>query len=306
VAVSLIFVVPVFVFAGLLLASYATVAAAADHAAARDLLRSLDGYDIETVRQHDVDAPLLERMAHPFGRLAKAVTKRLWPPQYVAETRRRLLLAGITGPAATDRFLAARMVGFALTPGWFLLAFNVLSGLSALSCALLLTACSVLGPKVWLTRRTKDRQLAISRALPDILDILTISVEAGLGFEQAVDRVVRSIPGTLSDEFGRMLGETRAGASRAEGLRAIDERTDMPELRSFILAVMQADTFGVSIGRILRAQADELRVKRRQQAQERAQKAPIKMLVPMVFCIFPALFVVVIGPAVLNITSGLK
>lgn len=303
---ELVLVVPVCVFAGLVLAAYALVRGAADREAARELLRSLDRYEMETIRQQEVNTPLRQRLAKPMGRLVSALTQRLWPPKYVAATRRKLMLAGITGPDSADRFLAVRMVGMALTPVWFFLVFNLFTGLSALSSAGLLTCCSVLGPKVWLTRKTKERQVAISKALPDILDVLTISVEAGLGFEQALDRVVRSVPGTLSEEFGRMLGETRAGASRAEALRSIDERTDIPELRSFILAVIQADTFGVSIGRILRGQADEMRIKRRQQAQEKAQKAPIKMLVPMVFCIFPALFVVVIGPAVLNITAGLK
>ena len=102
-----------------------------------------------------------------------------------------------------------------------------------------------------------------------------------------------------------MLGETRAGANRADAMRAMDERCNVPELRSFVLAIIQADTFGVSIGRVLRAQAEEMRIKRRQLAQEQAQKAPVKMLIPMVFCIFPALFLVILGPAMISISKNL-
>src|SRR3546814_8972743 len=105
------------------------------------------------------------------------------------------------------------------------------------------------------------------------MDLLTISVEAGLGFEQALDRTVASVPGPLTEEFARMLGETRAGSSRADAMRAMDQRTNIPEIRSFVLAILQADTFGVSIGRVLRAQADEMRIKRRQLAQEKDRKS---------------------------------
>ncbi len=142
------------------------------------------------------------------------------------------------------------------------------------------------------------------RGLPDVIDLLVISVEAGLGFEQALSRVIISVEGPLSDEFSRMLGEVRAGSTRAEAMRAMDARIEVPEVRSFVLAILQADTFGVSIGRVLRSQAEEMRIKRRQLAQEKAQKAPVKMLIPMVFCIFPALFTIVLGPAAIRIAEN--
>ena len=137
-----------------------------------------------------------------------------------------------------------------------------------------------------------------------MLDLLTISVEAGLGFEQALDRTIAAVPGAA---LRRVRPHARRGPGRCEPGRrhaGLEQRTNVPEVRSFVLAILQADTFGVSIGRVLRAQADEMRIKRRQLAQEKAQKAPVKMLIPMVFCIFPALFVVVIGPAIINIREN--
>ena len=283
---------------GLLL--YGVLSEAEEKATIRASLRQLGTYEVENVRDTELLTPFRDRALAPvLGRITD-LGRRLTP---VESARRKLILAGRASPDALDRFLAMRVLFLALIPVWFGLVFFVLpiKGTAAFAAFGLLAATSFLGPEAILNRRVAERQYKIRVKLPDILDLLTISVEAGLGFEQALDRTVASVPGPLSDEFIRMLGETRAGATRAEAMRALDERTDVPEVRSFVLAILQADTFGVSIGRVLRAQADEMRIKRRQLAQEQAQKAPVKMLIPMVFCIFPALFVVVIGPAVINI-----
>ncbi|MBV8162368.1 MAG: type II secretion system F family protein [Acidimicrobiia bacterium] len=299
-------VLPVFI--AICLAVYALAGSAEEKATIRESLRNLGGFDIDNERDRELLNPLRERAVQPVVTWFTSVGRRLTPIGYVDGVRRKLTLAGQFSPENLDRFLAIRVVSLALIPVWALLSFVIvpLGGGSKLAIFGLLTLGSILGPDAILNRRVAERQHAIQVKLPDILDLLTISVEAGLGFEQALDRTVAAVPGPLSDEFARMLGEVRAGASRADAMRALDERIDVPEVRSFVLAILQADTFGVSIGRVLRAQADEMRIKRRQLAQEQALKAPVKMLFPMVFCIFPALFVVVIGPAVINISKNFK
>ena len=296
------------VFLAICLATYALVGSAEEKATIRESLRQLGGYEIENQRDRDLLNPLRERAVQPVVTWFTGLGRRLTPVGYVDGIRRKLTLAGNFSPDTLDRFLAIRVVSLALIPVWAIVcfAFLPLGGGSKLAIFALLTLGSILGPDAVLNRKVAERQHEIRVRLPDILDLLTISVEAGLGFEQALDRTVAAVPGPLSDEFARMLGEVRAGASRADAMRAMDERIDVPEVRSFVLAILQADTFGVSIGRVLRAQADEMRIKRRQLAQEQALKAPVKMLFPMVFCIFPALFVVVIGPAVINISKNFK
>lgn len=293
-------------FVGVALNVAAAFAQAADRHASRARLGVIDDASQYDVRQRALAASLGTRLGQPLLRFGGLLAHRLWPSNQLETTRTRLARGGITRPDAAERFVAAQVTGLVVASISIVVVLGALRSTSMSSLALcgLLAAGATLGPSTWLSRHTRARQLAMARALPDILDLLTISVEAGLGFEQALDRVVRAIPGPLCDEFGRMLGEIRAGASRSEALRSMEARADVPEIRSFILALIQADTFGVSIGRILRAQAEEMRIKRRQTAQERAQKAPVKMLVPMVFCVFPALFVVVIGPAVISLSHG--
>ncbi|HLU42612.1 MAG TPA: type II secretion system F family protein [Microthrixaceae bacterium] len=271
----------------------------------RESLRQLDGYEVENQRDQQLLDPLKDRAIKPVLEGLTGLGKRFTPVGYVDKVRQKFVHMGNTSPQAVDRFLAVRAVTVVLAVVVFLAVFVVnltpFEGNLRLGVGALLILGLLLGPDSILNRKVEERQLAIQRALPDILDLLTISVEAGLGFEQAVDRVITAVPGPLSDEFSRMLGETRAGAARADAMRAMDERCDVPDLRAFVLAIIQADTFGVSIGRVLRSQSQEMRIKRRQLAQERAQKAPVKMLFPMVFCIFPALFVVILGPAILSI-----
>lgn len=284
-----------------------TVAASADEkATVRASLRQLDGYEVDNMRDQELLKPVKERTVQPIQTRLVEIGKRFTPDGYSETVRDKLVASGNNSLDSVDRFIAVRVVGVALIPFILILVFGVLamSGMMAYATAGLLIALAVLGPDATLARKVEDRQNEIRRKLPDVLDLLVISVEAGLGFEQALDRTVSAVPGPLTAEFGRMLGEVRAGASRADAMRAMEKRCDVPELRSFVLAILQADTFGVSIGRVLRAQADEMRIKRRQMAQERAQKAPVKMMIPMVFCVFPALFVVVIGPAIINIRNS--
>jgi len=156
-------------------------------------------------------------------------------------------------------------------------------------------------PEAVLHRRIRERRDAMARDLPRHLDLLTISFEAGLGFDAALGRVVQAVPGPLADEFARMLGEVRAGRSRDEAMRDLARRCGVPEVRSVVLAMVQADRFGVSVGPLLRTLAEEVRTRRRLAAQAQAHKAPVKLLVPLVVCVFPALLVVVAGPALLAI-----
>lgn len=279
-----------------------------EKAVVRNSLRQLEGYEVENVRDQELLAPITDRALTPIIGGLTNLGRRFTPTGYTDTIRQKFIWAGNGSADAVDRFLAVRVITVLLIPVAFLLMYIwnpfALEGMTQFLAFALLGLALLLGPDAILSRRVEERQHELQVSLPDVLDLLTISVEAGLGFEQALDRTISAVPGALSQEFARMLGEVRAGASRAEAMRAMEQRTNVPEVRSFVLAILQADTFGVSIGRVLRAQAEEMRIKRRQLAQERAQKAPVKMLIPMVFCIFPALFVIVIGPAIINIRNA--
>ena len=290
------------IFAGVFIA-VATVLSAGDER--REVRKALGrlAYSTDNVREAEMLASIKDRLLVPAMAGLTKLSGRFTPAGYVGQIRHKLVLAGNPAGLDADRFVAIKLMAALSGPVWALLVF-VLGGFSGFYGTImvgLLWAISFFAPDSYIRRKQDERQHEIAIRLPDILDLLVISVEAGLGFEQAIDRTIAAVPGPLSEEFDRMLKETRVGSSRAEALRAMDERTEVPELRSFILAMLQADTFGVSIGRLLRAQADEMRIRRRQRAQELAQKAPVKMLFPLIFCIFPSLFVVILGPAVIQI-----
>jgi tight adherence protein C len=285
---------------------YVIASSSIEKADVRESLRRLEGYQIQDVRDQEMLAPMSERVVAPLLEGLTGIATRFTPAGYGEKVAQKLVHAGNPSNLNVDKILVMKLVGLVSVVFWLpvLLMLNF-QGPILLVGVVVLWGCSFMYPDVLLNRKIEERQKEISRKLPDILDLLVISVEAGLGFEQALDRTCTAVPGALSDEFRRMLHEIRIGSTRADALRAMADRSDVPELRGFILAMLQADTFGVSISRLLRSQADEMRIKRRLFAQEKAQKAPVKMLFPLVFCIFPSIFVVILGPAMINISRVL-
>ncbi len=255
-----------------------------------------------TGRDEELAKPLAQRTIGPVVIRISGFLKRFTPAGYMEQTDQQLVRAGSPANLDSSSFIVIKFLTTILgVAGAF---FLVDYGSSTFQRGVLFVLPIVLGfygPTAWLKRKVDERSHAMLRALPDILDLLVISVEAGLGFDSALSRVVSTVPGPLSEEFFRMLQETRVGVTRRDAMRHLLDRTDLDELRSFILAMIQAEAFGVTIARVLRVQADEMRVKRRQRAQEKAFAAPVKLVFPLVFCIFPALFIVLLGPAAIKI-----
>jgi len=260
---------------------------------------------VATMRQDELAKPLAQRTIGPAVIGLGNVLKRFTPVGYLEKKQRKLMLAGYPGNLDAPAFIVIKLLTTAvgLIGAWFLVGYGA-DTLQRVALFTLPIALGFFGPDAWLQRKVDERRTAMLRALPDILDLLVISVEAGLGFDSALARVVATVPGPLSEEFFRMLQETRVGVSRRDAMRHLMERTDLDELRSFLLAMIQAEAFGVTIARVLRVQADEMRVKRRQRAQEKAFAAPVKLVFPLVFCIFPALFIVLLGPAAIQIADA--
>ncbi len=255
-------------------------------------------------RDEVLTSGISERAIAPIVEGLGKFALRFTPQGWVNKAQKKLVYAGMADRMDGNTWAALRIIALI---GVLVLFFIVQSAFGTPIQKLMLfgvvMGIGFVGPEAVLNRRIDERRKEMEKSLPDLIDLLVISVEAGLGFEAAMGRVVQAVPGELSREFTRTLQETRVGVSRHKALRALAERTDVDDLNAFVLALIQADQFGVSIARMLRVQADEMRVRRRQRAQEKAFAAPVKLVFPLVLCIFPSMFVVLLGPAAINIAT---
>ena len=245
----------------------------------------------------------VEPKRDPFAALPgwlRVLAVRLSPAGIATTLQRRLDLAGNPSGWTPDRILAAKGLGLFILGGLGGLYGLRTIGLLIAGAAVAATAGFFL-PDILLYNAGVKRQEKMQKALPDAFDLLTVCVEAGLGFDAALAQVARNTTGPLAAEFSRVLQEMQIGKSRSQALRAMTDRTTVPELRSFVSALVQAGELGITIADVLREQAKEMRLRRRQRAEEKAQKVPVKILFPLVFCLFPSMFIVIIGPGAISI-----
>jgi tight adherence protein C len=230
---------------------------------------------------------------------------RLLPSGIMARMEERLVLAG--EPTTASTFIAFRLICFVLFAGLPLLmlaaGFMKLS-LTGIGFTGGFTFVGLMLPTMWLRQRVSRRQHEIIKSLPDAFDLITTCVEAGLGLDAALARVAEKVEGPFAEELKRALHDIGLGKQRRDALRELGQRTGVPDLLSFVNAVIQAEQMGSSVGAVLRVQAEQLRIRRRQRAEEQAYKAPVKMIFPLVLFIFPTLFIVILGPAVITIMKG--
>lgn len=269
----------------------------------RDLAARVQGIAPQSrqAREGDKVPGLRERVVAPLLRWAERAIARLMPANVTTDVEKSLALAGLNmSPTA---FLTAWVL-VAFLPAVAVAGLAILLGLPivlAVMGGMVLFLVGFSGPLFWLRGLTSQRQKRVLKAMPDTLDLIAISVEAGLGLEAALSRVAEKVKGPLSDEISRTLREIAVGRDRHQALTELGERTGVEDLRTFTMAVVQAEQLGVGIAQTLKVQSDFLRMKRRQQAELAAQQAPVKMVFPLVFLIFPAMMVVILGPAAINL-----
>jgi len=266
----------------------------------RARIRSAATYGNVRVSSGPERARFQERVLSPFVTWLARAMLRLNAKQSLESLSQLLMSAGMRNTSA-QTFLAAKGIsaGGGIVLGIVIGAFSSVTAAFLFAC--ILGAIGYIAPAIVVSQRAKRRQSTIVSQLPDALDLLAVSVEAGLGFDGAVAKLTQYMSGPLPEEFELALGEMRIGESRSDALKKLAQRAGTPEVSSFVRSIVQADQLGTSLGRILRVQATDTRLKRQAIAEERAMKAPIKMLFPTVAFIFPAMFIVILGPALLNL-----
>ncbi len=254
--------------------------------------------DLEPSFQERVLTPLLDRSLQ-LGR-------KLTPADHADRIRHKLELAGNPRGWTVDKVTSLKFLAFVVALVLTLPPMLVLgAGLApTLALCMLAAVLGYLTPNLYLYQKAHDLTQELQKALPDALDLLTISVESGLGFDAALAQVARNTDGALADELARVLQEMQIGLGRAVALRALGERTKVADIKGFVSAMVQVDALGIPVAQVLRVQSREIRAKRRQRAEEQAQKVAIKILVPLIFCILPCLFIAVLGPAVLSMLQA--
>lgn len=268
-----------------------------------DVAERLDRYGSRTpasLQELELEEPFADRVLRPAIRAMAETLSRFTPQTLIENQKQNLEAAGNPNNWTPADFLGVRGLA-AIVVGGVPAALMYVGNAELLRILLFAGAFTSLGfmlPVLWLRSRIRERQSSIVRTLPDALDLMTISVEAGLGFDAALSKVAEKWETDLSYEFGRVIAEIRLGKSRREALRDMAARVQVDDLTSFVAAIVQADQLGVSIGKVLRVQSEQMRIRRRQRAEEAAQKAPIKMLFPIAFLLMPALFIILLGPAI--------
>jgi len=268
------------------------------------LVQALTGAPAELAKEYDES--FSDRIMAPFQQKASRIAKRLSGADAPERIRIKLDIAGNPVGWTVERVQAGKVIG-AIAMFMVSVALTTVTGMGLTVRLLVIIGATVvgwLGPNLYLYQKTYDRSNRMRRDLPDAIDLMTISVESGLAFDAAVQQVARNTEGPLADEFSRVLREMQIGQGRAQALRGLADRTEVDDVKSFVTSMVQADSFGIPIAAVLRIQSSEMRVKRRQIAEEKAQKVPVKITVPLIFCILPCLFIAVMGPAVIHIMDS--
>jgi len=259
-----------------------------------------------TLEEIELSLPFSQRIVLPLLNGIAQFMARFTPQRSLESARHNLELAGNPYNLTASQFWAARAAAAVILGGLITLLMFVTHQpwTQRILYPLLAIAIGFFLPVLWLSSQISRRKNSIIKALPDALDLLTVCVEAGLGFDAAMQKVTEKWKDDLALAFGRVLQEIRLGKMRREALRDMADRMDVTDVTSFVAAIIQADQLGVSIAKVLRIQSDQMRVRRRQRAEEKAHQAPVKMLFPMVFLIFPSIYLVLLGPAALTVMGG--